>query len=259
MTIMTSARLRSRKRYAESVLSAVDALWGKATDGLEARLGDVEGFDRAHIAAQGPFQGAIVKRALVGLERAEAELVAETGQDAQTRDARDTAHEALWDEVTYTRRSLLLELTAQQMRGLGLASAPPRGHANFEAYTTNAIAQLRAQDLQVTPRRGSAYTTAELAPELEARLKAYADARAAVALDERETQAAREVRDQAVADFEQLVFAAAAILEGLFRQAGMVAIAERIRPSSLRVSGRLEEDPLPDQDEADAPTPPQEA
>ena len=81
-----------------------------------------------------------------------------------------------------------------------------------------------------------------------ANLDAFAEALGALEGDQLETQTAMIARDEEVARIQDLLYGSASIVEGIYRQAGMIEEAERIRPTARRVSGREAND------EGDVPT-----
>ncbi|MEL6179698.1 MAG: hypothetical protein AAFS10_12135 [Myxococcota bacterium] len=243
--VKVSVRFEGREKYANAVTSvATGEVMGEAINRLEASYGSAETFQRSAFDAMAAFQSQAVEDALERLRSTEIKLASELGEDQLGRDERDEHNDALVDTLRYVRNRCLNDLERSEVNTLGFTKAVPTSHSALPNYAANAVAQLRKEERAITPRLGDPYTTTALAALVEAELSVYNTALAKLSKEERETQGARLARDEAVEHFERTSYAAAAILEGIFRQAGMGEIADRIRPTTLRVSGRLDEDPI---------------
>jgi hypothetical protein len=251
-----SKQLENRQLYVEAVVSSSEVNEAAIIERFLARYKDQTGAEEAAQALQTllTFERGIATRRINEVNAAELTLSRELGEDLAAREQRDTPYADLIQYVNLIRDRVGTDGGAATARRLGLASALPNRLSAVESYIENAIKQCTHHDLTLSePLTGTGYTTAQLADGLRARLRAHHDASADVTREERETQTARADRDEAIDDFQQDVFASAQILEGVYRQVGMAAHADRIRPSARRVLGRLEQDPisdLPDTDQA---------
>jgi hypothetical protein len=215
---------------------------------LTARFQGMKGGERALEAALTllAFQEQLLRARVDNLGEAELTLSQEVGEDQDARVARDAAHAELSDYLDRLRRRLNADAGEKVTRRLGLSKPPAGRFSALEPYAKAVIQLCREASLTLTdPLTGFAYSSGAVADAVAQRLGAYQAKLTDISREVRETQAARVVRDEAADDFSQDVYAGAQLLEALYRQAGMTAHAERIRPSARRVSGRVSEDPIP--------------
>lgn len=243
-----SQQHEGRRQYVEAFTSSAETNSEALRAHLTARFAGREGAAEAVAAAMTllDFERALARERLDTLEGAELKLTQELGEDLAARAEREAPHAALIEYLDRLRRRVASDGGDKVARRLGL-SKPPADRLAALAPFTEAVVQLcrEANLTLVDPLTGSTYTSAALADGVQQRLDAFNAASGEVTREERETQAARTVRDAAAGDFSQDVFSGAQLLEALYRQAGMTAHADRIRPSSRRVSGRLQDDPMP--------------
>lgn len=98
----------------------------------------------------------------------------------------------------------------------------------------------------------------ELRDDLDASLDELQEALDELEVEVRETQNAQDERNQATDQWDGAYSPVAAILENMFRLAGLDAQAERVRPTSRRRSGRLEPEDVDGGDQPDQPQQPGE-
>lgn len=253
-----SQQHEERRRYVEAVTSSADTNKETLRAHLTTRFAGRAGAAEAVAAAMTllDFERALMVERLDTLGGAELKLTQEVGEDQAARADRDAPHKALLEYLERLRRRVAGDAGDKVAQRLGLLRPPSDRLAALVPFTQTVIQLCREANLTLTdPMTGAPYSTAALASGLQQRLDAFNSASAEVTREERETQAARAVRDDAVSDFTQDVYAGAQLLEALYRQAGMSAHAERIRPTSRRVAGRLPEDPLPSAGTSAAGTP----
>lgn len=236
-----SGQHEGRQQYVESVGSSLAVNQEALAQALAARFAGMEGADDAVAAAMTllTFERKLAQSRLNALGAAELTLSREEGEDQDARAARDVPHAALLDYLERLRKRVENDAGPAMMRRLGLAKQPRDRFTAVVPYAEAVIELCRAAKVTLQDGvTGTDYSSASLADAVAQRLDAYQQTAKDVSREQRETQAARAARDAAEADFSQDVYAGAQMLEALYRQAGMVAHAERIRPNTRRVSGR---------------------
>jgi hypothetical protein len=236
-----------RQQYVEAVTSSAQTNQEELTKHLLARFAGREGAAAAVEAAVTllAFEAQLAQERLGDLGGAELKLAQELGEDQAARTDRDAPLSDLVGYLERLRARIVSDAGDAVARRLGLSKPPAERLAAVKPYAEAVIQLCREANLTLSDLvMGTDYTSAALADGVEQRLSAFTAATDAVTREERETQAARAVRDGAADDFSQDVYAGAQLLEALYRQAGMTAHAERIRPSVRRVSGRLQDDPI---------------
>lgn len=230
-----------RQQYVESVGSSLTVNQEALAQALTARFAGMEGGAEAVAAALTllTFERKLALSRLDALGAAELTLSREEGEDQDARAARDVPHMALLDYLERLRRRVDNDAGPAMARRLGLAKQPPNRFNALMPYAEAVVELCRAANVTLQDEvTGARYSTASLADAVAQRLGAYQQAAKDVSREQRETQAARAARDDAEAAFSQDVYAGAQVMEALYRQAGMVAQAERIRPNTRRVAGR---------------------
>lgn len=257
--IALSRRFLNQIAYGEAVASVASEENTLAVfEGMKDVAEGIEGFSLDYVASNFTLQRTLVEQAEEDYRARELTLASEVASDVTSRDKRDGAFNDLSDILDRVFTTLKGDVTPKRMRALGMEFAPPTTFDVIDDYAQNVVHQCRLEENQapIQPLLGAPYTVAALAALIEPRLATYNALTQALDDDLRDTQRVRAERDVASDRFQRVVLNAARILEGLFRQANLDAIADRIRPSQARGSGRLDLDPLPDAPPTDPATPP---
>lgn len=251
---MVSRVSRTRRAYVASLKSIVESLGEQIAANAEATYVSPMALGRDAILAMMKAQVAESELVLEVLERLEDAVLQEVGEDEATREARDDELGVLIKGVRYARASLSQDAGEAKLKRFALQDAPPVqiGPAAMVRYARRAVEALKAAALTIEPRYSAAYTTADVAADLEPLIARVEALTVDVDNETRETQQARVERDKARARYEQIVYGAASIIEAFCRQAGMPEAAARVRPNTRRLSGRI--DPEDDADD-EAPAP----
>ncbi len=94
-----------------------------------------------------------------------------------------------------------------------------------------------------------------MADDLDGDLTEYKSSRVGVERRRKEADATRIASNQAIAEYDRVFPAVATSLEGLFRLVGERDLADRIRTSVRRVTGRRSEEEEPAESSSDEPSP----
>jgi hypothetical protein len=190
------------------------------------------------------------------LEDQEKAYTREQADDPAVRDRRDTSTASALIIVTEARALLTTVGGESVASAYGFANETPRTPRPLRDYGTNAVNLLRATPKTFTSSLVKSLETSAIADAID-----EAMAPLSLALDDndtetRELQAALAARDKAVDAWERTYRGVADVLAGLYRLAGLDALAERVRPTTRRTSGEQG----PDESEApEAEAPPADA
>ncbi|MBI2571799.1 MAG: hypothetical protein HYV63_32720 [Candidatus Schekmanbacteria bacterium] len=135
----------------------------------------------------------------------------------------------------------------------GLAGETPRAPEDLEAHVTNAVALFEQSPVVAEDALGTPFDSARVASGLRERLTELRGALGATARERRELESAMIERDRALVVWNDVYQGVATAWSGLFRLAGEVELAERIRPTVGRAAG-LDPAPAPAPGDA-APVP----
>lgn len=234
-------RMKGREHFASVVVSTArdHALATRRAWALQ--VGDEAGAIEGACLAQ----AALIERALGRLLEAHQLVQDEIGEDAEARQGHEDAWGALAADVHFLQARVLEDAGDRLAQAAGLLEPTPQTPAALDRYVEHAVERLVELDAEIEPRFGPKYRTSALAQRLAGTLVLFRKSMAWLERETQETRAAYEARDEAIASFERALFNGCRVLEGLFRQAELYEYAERVRPSSLRIQGRLGEDPLP--------------
>lgn len=251
---MVTQFAKQRREYVTAMVSTVETRGAQIAALVAAtyRLKEPLGAEAFEQMLQAQAEASLA--ALDALEEAERALAQEASDDEDRRIERDAAGEALAETLRYIRQHLSGDVDAAMLKRLGFSKRlqVERGFTMVAQYAKAAVGALEANAVTIAPRIGAPYSTGDVVAVLKPVVERAEAAQAALARDNRETQEARRARDEARAYYQRIVASAASIVEGFCRQAGLVDAAERVRPSTRRVSGRLDQDPLPEDDPAPA-------
>ncbi|RAL25141.1 hypothetical protein DL240_02715 [Lujinxingia litoralis] len=169
-------------------------------------------------------------------------LAHERAGDSELRTQRDTAGTRLGAILATSRASLAL-VNPELPKRYGLDGRTPRSGIELESLADSVSRSLEAADATYTVM-GNEIHTANMAREIKELYLAYKDVSAAVARDQRQAEALLTLRDRALDEWAIAYKIAASTLENIFRMAGEPELAERIRPTVARSSGRETPDEL---------------
>ena len=240
-----SRRTANKRGIQRTVVSSVDINHQTLGERLEARLFP-DGVPEDLTMSQ-------VTRALAGVlaedyrrfEEADQHLARETSEDRQWRVRRDRSI----DEVRQCLigcRSFIDGLWGREACDhLGLVGETPESPDRLLSYARNVERKLN-QGLNGfdTQLRIAPVDIGELAEDLSDKCDQLEVALEALQLDIRETEDARNRRDEVAGDWNRDYVPVATIIEQFFRLADMSDHADRVRPTSRRRSGLAEEEDL---------------
>lgn len=175
----------------------------------------------------------------------EDEYVAEQADDPTVREAREEAKANLLDLAVRARSRIADTLGRAGLERYGLESDTPRNARALASHVENAIKLLRGDVAEIDDGLGGTLATTALADSLAAAHAPLADAVARLRVESREGEGALTARDRALEEWTDAYQGVATVLVGLYRLAGRQDLAERIRPTDRRASGRETSEPSP--------------
>lgn len=177
------------------------------------------------------------------LEEREDVYVAEQADDPMLREQRDEALSTLKSLVTRARSRIADALGATGLQRYGLDGSLPRSPSDVASHVASAINLLRRDVTEIDDGLGGRLTTTKLADRLSAALTPLIDTLSRLRVEAREHEGALTARDRALADWTDAYQGVASSLSGLYQLAGRRDLAERIRPTERRASGRETSEP----------------
>lgn len=198
--------------------------------------GSHSAFDAAALQAQIDGQRwYLTSRSQTLIEREEA-LAAELGDNPALREALGLALADVRGDIIQARELSSGLYEPSIVSGMGFVGTIPDDASSLLSYGANVAKGLRAQAGK-PGRLGLVVDTTPLSDGLDESLARLKVAHQASVEDVREDQRARLLRDEAFADLRVAYRSAALIIEGYLRQAGLIALADRIRPTERRAQG----------------------
>lgn len=167
----------------------------------------------------------------------------ELADDGPPREARDEVATALYSELTELREWLTGLYGAAALKRLGFSDATPRDPVQMERFAGEVARALGSKDLPKPRRKGVRWDPGETVARIEELREALRGHLKDVAREAREAEATLVAKTAAISAYDERFSRAATALGGVFRLAGHVELANRVRPSSRR----------PGQTEVDAP------
>lgn len=152
--------------------------------------------------------------------------------------ADDTVRESLVGRLRTVRNTAGEIVGQDNLRRYGLRDLPPTDQASIIPYAENVVELLRDNPDPVTNEVGLTFHSAPVADALEAKLTEYSSENADANRERRELQKAKADHDRAAEYWNDIYQGAASQLEGLFRQAGRHQLADRVRPTWAKSTGR---------------------
>jgi hypothetical protein len=172
--------------------------------------------------------------------------IAELADDAAPREARDAAATALSEEITDLREWLTGLYGAAAVPRFGFSDVTPRDPVQLVRFGREIVAALGKRDLPRPRRQDIQWDAAATVRKLEGLCDELDGHLKDVAREVREAEATQVGKNTAVSAYDERFSRVANCLTGVFRMAGHVDLADRVRPSARR----------PGQTEADAPPAP---
>jgi hypothetical protein len=173
----------------------------------------------------------------------------ELADDAEPRERRDGAADALGSEIIEIRDTLQSTFGPAIVGELGLAGQTDREPKAILAKSKRVLTDLKnAKRKWPNPRRrGVKIQPAEWVEDLEPHIVTLEKALGDVARETREAQATGEAKAQAMQENDDAFSRVATFLSALFRLVGDYVLARKVRPSARRPGQILteEEDPGP--------------
>ncbi|QDG49352.1 hypothetical protein FIV42_00950 [Persicimonas caeni] len=178
------------------------------------------------------------------LKKAALKYAAEQADDASNA----TMQESLVHRLRTVRNTAGEIVGVDKLRQFGLNNQPPHDQEGVIPYAENVVELLRANPDPVTNDVGLTFQSVPVADALEAKLVEYRDERTDANREKRQLQQAKADHDRAVDYWDDIYQGVASQLEGLFRQAGRHQLADRVRPTWAKSTGRerADEDPVID-------------
>lgn len=169
----------------------------------------------------------------------------ELADDGPPREARDDVATELYSELTELREWLTGLYGAAALKRLGFSEATPRDPVHLERFAGEVACALGGKDLPKPRRKGVRWDADETVARIEELREALRGHLKDVAREAREAEATLVAKTAAISAYDERFSRAATALVGVFRLAGHVDLADRVRPSSRR----------PGQTEVEAPQP----
>lgn len=167
------------------------------------------------------------------LYSAELKLSTERADDIQPRLARDTQHHALLDNLVHVRGIVELSLGADSLKSYGLHGETPRNTARATLnHASNVIHLMEQQPVSTITGFGTVLDTSAIVAALKAKAGALEASVATLETESRELEDALSERNRAAALWSETYRGVADTLTGMYRLAGWVELAERVRPTA---------------------------
>jgi hypothetical protein len=182
-------------------------------------------------------QAAALDRAAEVMKTAELSYTAEQADDVAPRDKRDALTTEAFGLMVRLRSAVEDALGAKGLSTYGLSGETPRMPRTLVVHMDNVLSLMSKQPASVTTALGGTFDTATLVTALSPKRAALEAVLKDLDREERELEGALVKRDKTVERWTEVYQGVATALSGLFRLAGRKDLAERVRPTSRRVSG----------------------
>lgn len=168
---------------------------------------------------------------------AELELARERSDDPDHRHERDQRMAQLV-EVLVRVRSLLESTEPGLTRRFGLDGEMPRQAKMVEAFSRNVMENLRDAD-QTYHSLGFAFSTTDLADQIEVPYKALQEKLVMLKGEERKAEDLLILRDRELEAWTRTYQVVASLMESIYRMTNEDELARRVRPTIARSSGAV--------------------
>jgi len=236
-----SEQVQNQIRVSEKVIASAHTHAGKVAPALAEQANKVQG---KNTKATAEAFTAVILAAADGLAHAAAELrereqnlAAERADDGPVRAARDNATTEVSGLVTLLRSTVEDHMGTAALATYGLGGDTPRAPAKLLNLAQNVAQLLEQNPAKVTSPFGTSFDTKTAAQVLKAKA---AELAAHIKDDDREArelETAMSDRDRAAAAWVNAYQGTASMLEGLYRQAGLKDLADKVRPTQRRLRG----------------------
>ncbi len=239
---MASKQVTDRKKSAEAVAAAADTHAARVAKSLEGVLSPLvqTGEQMPDVATLVRLLGRWVATTAAEMAAADEAHVHELSDDEPARQARDSAQEALSDELVDLRVWMTGLFGASAVRSLGFAAETPRDATALSSFAGEVVKSLREKTFPSPKREGAQFVPTKEANKIDTLRQALDTALKDVAREAREAQGTLITRNTAMSKYDGAFSRAANGLEGLFLTAGEAELAGRVRPSTRR-PGQTEE------------------
>lgn len=232
---MSSKQITSREKSALAVVSVGET----QSDATGAALGALL---KPHLA-QGealPNLALVITLVARALDAAKARMVeadaaheAELGDDAPLRKARDEAASALSDKLVELRE-VITGVYGAPAASMVFAAPAPEDPVVLSRFAGEVAAQLGRVTLPAPRLKGAKLDIAETVSALQEHSATLDGHLKGVARELREAQATLDVKNRAMAAYDERFAGVATTLTGLLRLAGKPELAAKVRPSTRR-------------------------
>lgn len=166
------------------------------------------------------------------LREAELKLAVERADDVGPKAQRDELHAALVALLVYIRASVELTLGAKGLKSYGLAGETPRNTpAATLSHAQNVVHQMEVSPVSMITDIGTAFETAPMVVALKGKAQPLETVLKKLDVEARELEDALVERNRVMEAWMSTYQGVANTLMGLYRLAGWVELAERVRPT----------------------------
>jgi hypothetical protein len=240
---MPSKMVTDRQKSAESVRAALTTHRDVMARGLAETLEDptlaksVESIvDRA---------GSRLGLATTAMVQADDANLRERSEDADAREALETAVAALREDVVSLRAAVSTVLGDAAVRTLGFSGTTPEDGVVLERLATAVVENLGKLTAPAYQVPGFTFDPAPWKTRIQANLEPVKKARGVLATELRQSEATQVAKDKAISAYDQSFSRIATLASALLQIGGESELAARVRPSSRR-PGRTVEDAGPE-------------
>ncbi len=184
-----------------------------------------------------------------GMVKADEAHIAELGDDAPVREARDEIAAKLYSEIV-DLREVLIGLFGVKTANAIISGGTPRDPVVLSRFAKDVADKLSQVQLPAPRVKGAKLDKQAIAISLLTQ-KTELDARLSdVARELREAQATQVAKDRAIGAYDELFAQVASALSGFLRLAGDAELAARVRPSTRRPGQTAEPSEVDDEPNA---------
>jgi hypothetical protein len=247
-----SRLVRNRTFQARFALSSLTTHGDEVVQGLMAQNSDLppeRRLDENEIRRFLGWLGAIIEHKTEVLSEAEVKYVGKQANGAQLRARRDQAKQILMAGLLQARARIKAVLGPTGLTIYGLRERVPRRAATMSSYASVVIELLRTQARVVGDGLDGVLDTTVLASGLEKTWIPLREALAELQRDRHARTGAMIQRDAQVDEWHEAYQGGATAVVGLYRVAGQLELAQRVRPTHRRRTGQ---EPAPPEARPDA-------
>lgn len=236
-----SKQVENRLIVSGKVVASARAHGGEVAKALAARAEAALGAGKAPTASE--FEGVIgalaatLEAAAGSMKVAELAYTAEQADDAAPRAQREKAAAEGFALMVKVRALVESALGDEGLRTYGLTGETPRPARALSSHLENVLSLLAKRPASVATELGTAFDSSAVAAAIGPKQGALSAALKDVDREARELEEALGKRDMAIEAWVDAYQGTATAFEGMCRAAGRRDLAERVRPTSRRVSG----------------------